>query len=319
MTTYILKRLLQSIPVIFGITVLSFAIMKLAPGDPLANFVDPTISMEDLEESRAALGLSDPWYVQYFRWLNEVVKGNLGYTYAGNHSIRGLIGRRLPNTVILTLSAFVLSFAVGVPVGVWASVKKNTRVDYGLTIFSLVGVAIPSFFFGLLMIYLFSIILGVFPSGGMLDARAGHAGLARVIDIAHHLVLPAIVLSLSNIATVSRFTRSNMVDVLKEDYIRTARAKGLRRKAIVYKHAFRNALIPVITIFGLSIPFLFSGAYITESIFNWPGMGSLGIQAIQDREYGIVMALNLITATLVLMGNLTADILYAVADPRIRH
>jgi peptide/nickel transport system permease protein len=133
------------------------------------------------------------------------------------------------------------------------------------------------------------------------------------------LVLPAIVLSLSNIATVSRFTRSNMVDVLKEDYIRTARAKGLRQKMIVYKHAFRNALIPVITIFGLSIPFLFSGAYITESIFNWPGMGSLGIQAIQDREYGIVMALNLITATLVLMGNLLADILYAVADPRIRH
>lgn len=319
MTTYILKRLLQSIPVIFGITVLSFAIMKLAPGDPLANFVDPTISMEDLEESRAALGLSDPWYVQYYRWLNEVLRGNLGYTYAGNHSIRGLIGQRLPNTVILTLSAFVLSFAVGVPIGVWASVRKNTRVDYGLTVFSLVGVAIPSFFFGLLMIYLFSIILGVFPSGGMLDVRAGHSGLALVIDIAHHLILPAIVLSLGNIATVSRFTRSNMVDVLKEDYIRTARAKGLRRKAIVYKHAFRNALIPVITIFGLSIPFLFSGAYITESIFNWPGMGSLGIQAIQDREYGIVMALNLITATLVLMGNLTADILYAVADPRIRH
>lgn len=319
MTTYILKRLLQSIPVIFGITVLSFAIMKLAPGDPLANFVDPTISMDDLEESRRALGLSDPWYVQYYSWMNEVLKGNLGYTYAGNHSIRGLIAQRLPNTVILTLSAFVLSFTVGVPVGVWASVKKNTRVDYGLTVFSLVGVAIPSFFFGLLMIYLFSILLGIFPPGGMLDVRAGYTGLARVLDIAHHLVLPAIVLSLGNIATVSRFTRSNMVDVLKEDYIRTARAKGIRRKAIIYKHAFRNALIPVITIFGLSIPFLFSGAYITESIFNWPGMGSLGIQAIQDREYGIVMALNLITATLVLMGNLTADILYAVADPRIRH
>jgi peptide/nickel transport system permease protein len=319
MTGYIMKRLVQSIPVIFGITVLSFAIMKLAPGDPLANFVDPTISMEDLEASRRALGLNDPWYVQYFRWLGEVVQGNLGYTYAGNHSIRALIGQRLPNTVILTLSAFVLSFVVGVPIGVIASVKKNTRVDYGLTVFSLVGVAIPSFFFGLLMIYLFSIILGVFPPGGMVNVRAGYAGLSRTVDILHHLVLPALVLSLGNIATVSRFTRSNMVDVLKEDYIRTARAKGLRHNAIVYKHAFRNALIPVVTIFGLSIPFLFSGAYITESIFNWPGMGSLGIEAIQNREYGIVMALNLITATLVLLGNLTADILYAVVDPRIRH
>lgn len=319
MATYIAKRLIQSIPVIFGITILSFMIMKLAPGDPLANFVNPSISMEDLEASRDALGLNDPWYVQYYNWIGEVLQGNLGYTYAGNHSIRTLIAERLPNTIILTLSAFVLSFVVGVPIGVMASVRKNTRVDYGLTIFSLVGVAIPSFFFGLLVIYLFSIILGVFPPGGMVDVRAGYSGFARVLDIAHHLVLPAIVLSLSNIATVSRFTRSNMLDVLKEDYIRTARAKGLQQKAIIYKHAFRNALIPVVTIFGLSIPFLFSGAYITESIFNWPGMGSLGIQAIQDREYGIVMALNLITATLVLLGNLTADILYAVVDPRIRH
>ena len=319
MTKYIARRLIQSIPVIVGITILSFAIMKLAPGDPLANFVDPTISMEDLEASRAALGLNDPWYVQYYRWLQEVLQGNLGYTYAGNHSIRGLIVQRLPNTIILTLSAFVLSFVVGVPIGVIASVRKNTRTDYGLTIFSLVGVSIPSFFFGLLMIYLFSILLGVFPPGGMLDVRAGHSGFPLLLDVLHHLILPAIVLSLGNIATVSRFTRSNMVDVLKEDYIRTARAKGLKQKAIIYKHAFRNALIPVVTIFGLSIPFLFSGAYITESIFNWPGMGSLGIQAIQDREYGIVMALNLITATLVLLGNLTADILYAVVDPRIRH
>ena len=319
MTKYIAKRLIQSIPVIFGITILSFAIMKFAPGDPLANFVNPAISMEDLEAARTALGLNRPWYVQYFSWIQEVLRGNLGYTYSGNHSIRGLIAQRFPNTIILTLSAFILSFTIGVPIGVTASVKKNTRIDYGLTVFSLVGVAVPAFFFGLLIIYLFSIILGVFPAGGMVNVRAGYTGFARVLDIAHHLVLPVIVLSLSNIATVSRFTRSNMVDVLKEDYIRTAAAKGLKHKVIIYKHAFRNAIIPVVTIFGLSIPFLFSGAYITESIFNWPGMGSLGIQAIQDREYGIVMALNLITAALVLMGSLLADVLYAVVDPRIRH
>ena len=293
--------------------------MKLSPGDPLANFVNPSISMEDLEASREALGLNEPVHIQYVNWIKEVAQGNFGYTYSGNHSVSALILERLPNTLLLTLSAFVLSFVVGIPIGVIGAVKKNTHIDYGLTFFSLVGVAIPSFFFGLLVIYFFALILGIFPSGGMVNIRAGYVGFSHYVDVLHHLVLPAIVLSLGNIASVSRFTRSNMLDVLKEDYIRTARAKGLKNKSIMYKHALRNALIPVITIFGLSIPFLFSGAYITESIFNWPGMGQLGINAIQDREYGIIMALNLITATLVLLGNLLSDILYAVADPRIRH
>ncbi len=319
MLKYIAKRLLVSVPVIIGITILSFLIMKLAPGDPLANFINPSIRMEDLEKSRQAMGLNDPVYVQYFKWIGEVLHGNFGYTYSGYHSISALILERLPNTIILTLSAFVLSFTVGIPMGVAGAVRKNTRTDYGLTLLSLIGVAIPSFFFGLLVIYFFSLMLGIFPSGGMVNIRAGYTGFAYFTDILHHLILPAIVLALGNIASVSRFTRSNMLDVLKEDYIRTARAKGLKHKVIVYKHALRNALIPVVTIFGLSIPFLFSGAYITESIFNWPGMGQLGIRAIQDREYGIIMALNLITATLVLMGNLLSDILYAAVDPRIRH
>jgi peptide/nickel transport system permease protein len=275
--------------------------------------------MADLEKSRQALGLNDPLYVQYFKWIGQVAKGNFGYTLQRNHSISGLILERLPNTVILTLSAFVMSFVVGIPLGVIGAVKKNTRTDYGITLMSLVGVAIPSFFFGLLVIYVFALMLGIFPSGGMVNIRAGYTGFAYYTDILHHLVLPAVVLSLGNIASVSRFTRSNMLDILKEDYIRTAKAKGLRNKAVIYRHALRNALIPVVTIFGLSIPFLFSGAYITESIFNWPGMGQLGIRAIQDREYGIIMALNLITATLVLTGNLISDILYAIVDPRIRH
>lgn len=318
MLKYILKRLVISIPVIIGITILSFTIMKLSPGDPLANFIDPSISMEDLEISRQSLGLDDPLYVQYFKWIGELLHGNLGYTYSGNHSVSALIMERLPNTLILTLSAFILSFIIGIPLGVVGAVRKNTHTDYSITVLALIGVAIPSFFFGLLVIYFFSLVLGIFPSGGMVNIRAGYTGYAYFTDVIHHLILPAIVLSLGNIASVSRFTRSSMLDVLKEDYIRTARAKGLTNKVITYKHALRNALIPVVTIFGLSIPFLFSGAYITESIFNWPGMGQLGITAIHDREYGIIMALNLITATLVLLGNLTSDILYAIVDPRIR-
>lgn len=318
MLKYVQKRLLQSIPVIIGITILSFAIMQLSPGDPLANFIDPSISLEDIEASREALGLNASWYTQYFNWISEVVKGNFGYTFNGNHSISKLILERLPNTLILTLTAFLLSFVIGVPIGVASAVRKNSALDYTFTVSSLIGVAIPSFFFGLLLIYVFSLKLGWYPSGGMIDLRAGHTGIRYIQDVFHHLALPAVVLSLSNIATVSRFTRSNMLDILKEDYIRTAKAKGLKKKAIIYKHALKNALIPVITIFGLSIPFLFSGAYITESIFNWPGMGQLGIQAIVDREYGIIMALNLITASLVLVGNLVSDILYALVDPRIR-
>ncbi len=282
MIKYISKRLLLSIPVILGITILSFIIMKLSPGDPLANFVNPSISMQDLEQSRDALGLNDSLYVQYFKWIGQVLHGNFGYTYSGNHSISALIWERLPNTLILTFSAFVLSFVIGIPVGVIGAVKKNTRIDYNLTILSLVGVAIPSFFFGLLVIFFFSLTLGIFPSGGMVNIRAGYAGFAYYIDVLHHLILPAVVLSLGNIASVSRFTRSNMLDVLKEDYIRTAKAKGLKNKVITYKHALRNALIPVVTIFGLSIPFLFSGAYISESIFNWPGMDNWG-----SRQYRI--------------------------------
>ncbi len=319
MYKFIIKRLIQSIPVIIGITILSFAIMELSPGDPLANFINPNISLEDLEASREAMGLNDAWYVQYGKWIKEIANGNLGYTYKGNHNIKDLIFERLPNTIILTLSAFILSFIVGIPVGVIGAIKKNTSVDYTLAIFSLIGVSIPSFFFGLLVIYIFAFILDVLPAGGMVNLRAAYSGFAYFKDVIVHLCLPAIVLSLGNIATVSRFTRSNMLDILKEDYIRTAKAKGLKNKIVVYKHALRNALIPVVTIFGLSIPFLFSGAYITESIFNWPGMGQLGIQAINDREYGIVMSLNLITASLVLVGNLLSDVLYALVDPRIRN
>ncbi len=319
MGKYILRRVIQSIPVLVGITLLTFLIMQLAPGNPMQTMIDPRISIEEIERAEENLGFNKPLIVQYFSWLKEIVTGNLGYSVKTGQPVAEMIGERLPATLLLTITAFILSFVVGVPLGVYSATHKYTKLDYGLTIFAFVGISIPSFFFGLGLIFLLSLKAGMLPTSGLVTIGMGYTGWALFIDKLRHLIMPAIILALPNLATVMRFTRSSMIDVLNQDYIRTARAKGLTEKVVRYKHALRNALIPVVTIFGLSIPFLFGGAYITETIFNWPGMGSLGIAAITSREYPIVMGLNLFTSALVLLGNLLADIMYAFVDPRIRY
>jgi peptide/nickel transport system permease protein len=319
MGRYIFRRILNAIPILFGITLLTFFIMQLAPGSPLQTMIDPRISTEEIARAEENLGLDKPIVIQYFSWLWQLLNGNLGYTVRTGQSVSEMILKRLPATLYLTLTAFFLSFVVGVPLGVYSATRKYTLGDYSLTVFAFVGISIPSFFFGLGLVFIFSLRLGVLPTGGMITIGANLTGWAGLVDSLRHLILPAIVLALPNLATVMRFTRSSMIDVLHNDYIRTARAKGVREKAVRYKHALRNAMIPVVTVFGLSVPFLFGGAYITERIFNWPGMGSMGIQAIYSREYPILMGLNLFTSTLVLLGNLLADVLYAAVDPRIRY
>jgi peptide/nickel transport system permease protein len=319
MGRYIVRRALQAVPVLFGITMLTFLIMQLAPGNPLQTMIDPRISPEEMRQAEQSMGMDRPAILQYFTWLAQLLRGNLGYTIRTGQSVSGLILDRLPATLYLTMSAFVLSFVVGVPLGVYSATHKYQTSDYSLTVFAFVGISIPSFFFGLALIFLFSLRLGVLPSGGMMTIGPALSGWPAVVNRLRHLALPAVVLALPNLATVMRFTRSSMIDVMSNDYIRTVRAKGVKERVVRYKHALRNALIPVVTIFGLSIPFLFGGAYITERIFNWPGMGSLGIQAIYSREYPIIMGLNLFTSALVLAGNLIADVLYAIVDPRIRY
>jgi len=319
MGRYIVRRVLQAVPILIGITLLTFLIMQLAPGNPLQTMIDPRISPEEMRQAEESMGMDRPAILQYFTWLSQLLRGNLGYTIRTGQSVSGLILERLPATLYLTMSAFVLSFVLGVPLGVFSATHKYQPADYSLTVFAFVGISIPSFFFGLALIFLFSLRLGVLPSGGMMTIGPALSGWPLVVNRLRHLALPAVVLALPNLATVMRFTRSSMIDVMNNDYIRTVRAKGVRERAVRYKHALRNALIPVVTIFGLSIPFLFGGAYITERIFNWPGMGSLGIQAIYSREYPIIMGLNLFTSALVLAGNLIADVLYAVVDPRIRY
>ncbi|WP_230496084.1 ABC transporter permease [Pseudoneobacillus rhizosphaerae] len=319
MKKYVLKRLLQSIPILIGITIMTFSIMQLAPGNPMQTMINPKISAEEMQRAQEKLGFNDPLYIQYFKWMKEVAQGNLGYTVKTGQPVGKLILERLPATLLLTGTAFLMAFSIGVPLGVYSATHRYRLPDYVLTVFSFIGISIPSFFFGLGMIFVFALKFGWLPTSGMITIGADHTGYALFLDYLKHVIMPATVLALPTIAVVMRFTRSSLLEVLNQDFIRTADAKGLSQQKVYLKHALRNALIPVITVFGLSIPFLFGGAYITEHIFNWPGMGSLGIQSIVAREYPVIMALNLFTSMLVMFGNLLADVMYAWTDPRIRY
>ena len=319
MGKYIRKRLIQAVPVIFGITILTFFIMQLAPGGPLTGMISPRTSSESLQRAREAMGLNDPIIVQYGKWLVQLIHGNFGFSTYNGQNVLDMILTRLPATLLLTVTAFVFSFVIGIPLGVYSATHKYSKADYGLTVFSFIGISVPSFFFGMGMIYIFALKLKWFPTSGFGSSSFKGTGMALFLHRLRYLVMPAVVMSLSNIATVTRFARSSMLETLSQDYIRTARAKGLSEKAVIYKHALKISMIPVITIFGQSIPNLFGGAYITEKVFGWPGMGLLGVEAINNRDYQVLMGLTLFTAVLVLLGNLLADIMYSFVDPRIRY
>ena len=242
-----------------------------------------------------------------------------GFSTFNGQDVLEMILERLPATLLLTVTSFVFSFVVGIPLGVYSATHKYSKADYGLTVFSFIGISIPSFFFGMGMIYIFAMQLKWFPTSGFGSALFRGTGMQLFLHKLRYLVMPAMVMSLANLSSVMRFARSSMIETLNQDYIRTARAKGLAEKVVIYRHALKNSLIPVITIFGQSIPNLFGGAYITEKVFGWPGMGLLGVDAINNRDYQVLMGLTLFTAILVLLGNLLADIMYSVVDPRIRY
>jgi peptide/nickel transport system permease protein len=314
MIKYILRRLLISIPVIFGVTLIAYFIITLAPGDAVDMLVSPGLSPQDIALKREALGLDQPVLVQYAKWLGELVHGNLGYSFTNRRPVTERIGERLGPTLLLTLSSLLLSYLIAIPIGVLSAVRQYSALDYVSTVFSFLGISVPSFFFGLLMIYVFALKIDLFPTGGMQTIGAPFSLPDRLV----HLVLPAIVLSLQNTGVVMRYTRSGMLDVIHQDYVRTARAKGLGERLIIYRHALRNALIPVITLAGVQLPFLLGGAIITEQIYNWPGMGRLAVEAINQRDYPTIMGINLLAAVMVIFGNLFADVMYGVVDPRIR-
>lgn len=319
MLSYIVRRVVQAVPLMIGITFLTFGIMHLAPGNPLAMMINPHFSPEQITRAENALGLNQPIPVQYWHWLWNVVRGNLGYSISDGEPVTQILGQRLPATLLLTGTALLVSFVVAIPLGILSAVRHYSVVDHALTFLSFVGVSIPSFFFGLVLIYLFALKYAVLPTSGLDTIGAGYTGWTAVADVLTHLVLPAATMSLANIALVLRHTRSSMLEVLPQDFIRTARAKGAGGGAVILRHALRNALIPVITLFGLSLPNLVGGSFVIETVFDWPGIGQLGYQSIFARDYPVLMGLSLLTATAVLLGNLLADVLYAFANPQIRY
>ncbi len=315
MGQYIMRRTLQAFPLLLGVSILLFGIMHTLPGGPMSMYLeDPDITPEARDRMMRAYGLDRPVPVQYVTWLYDMTRGDLGRSFANRQPVLDRILGRLPATLQLLGSSYVLAILVSVPLGVTAALRQYSVVDYTTTILAYMGISIPSFWFGILLIMIFSVALGWFPTGGRMPVAGGN-----FFDAIMHLVLPTIVLSLFSIAAWSRFMRSSMLEVIRADYIVTARSKGLSERVIIYKHALRNAVIPVVTVIALAARILFSGALITESIFAWPGMGRLFWDSVTKRDYPVLMGILMITAVLVIVFNLLCDFLYVVIDPRIQY
>jgi peptide/nickel transport system permease protein len=321
MTALIVRRLLQMIPLLIGVSFLTFAIVNLVPGSPIASLeFNPRTRPEDIERIKHNLGLDRPWYERYFVWLSDVVRGDLGLSLANSTPVRDRLLGVLPNTLLLTGASLAIALALSIPLGVLSAVKRNSLFDHITTILATAFSSIPSFWLALLMIILFAVKfrdwgLPALPVNGTRDLR----GESGVLDRIEHLILPASAMALVQIAGWTRFIRSSMLESIRQDYVRTAEAKGLPRRVVLYSHAFRNALIPLVTLIGLAIPELFGGAYLIEQIFAWNGAGRLTYQAAQGSDYTLIMGATLMFAFLTMLGNLIADVVYAIADPRIRY
>lgn len=321
MGRYVTRRLIQAVPLLVAISIIVFAIIELAPGDAAQMYIDPDKGSdpEYLAQVRESLGLNQPVYVRYWAWLSRTVQGDLGFSFRTRRPVSLEIGDRLPNTLLLGGVSLLMSIVIAIPIGIISALKRYSLLDYVLSTLSLVGISVPVFWVALLLLQVFAIRLNWLPGVGMHSVREQYEGWAAVVDVIRHTILPATVLSLAQTASWSRYQRSALLEVLGQDYIRTARAKGLRERQVIGIHALRNALIPTITLIGLSVPSLVTGAFITETIFGWPGMGRLGVDAINGRDYPIIMAVTMLSALLIVLGNLLADIAYAWADPRIRY
>ena len=313
MGKYILKRILIAIPVLIGITIIDYGIMCMA-GSPLAMLQGPRVSEGALEAKRIALGLDKPFYIQYFIWLGQLLHGNMGYSIKSYQSVSSMIGSHLGPTLLLMGVSLLISLLIAIPAGIYSAIHQYSKGDYTVVTLSFLGSSVPGFFLSLLLIYIFTIKLGILPSSGM--STLGRE--ATVSDVAKHMVMPVIVLAASMAGSNIRYIRSAVLEILQQDYLRTARAKGIGRFNVIYKHALRNALVPIVTVIGMEIPVLFGGAIIIEQVFSWPGLGLMTMSAISNRDYPVIMGACLLSAVVVLVGNLVTDILYALVDPTIQ-
>lgn len=317
MARYIQRRIAIAIPILLAITVLIFLLLQLTPGDPLDSYIPPDqpLPAEQREALRHQLGLDRPLTIRYLYWLRETVQGNLGYRAKTFEPVTQAIAHRIGPTLLLMGTAMTIGIAVGVSLGVLAAVKQYSILDTLLTVLAFLGVSLPVYLAGLIGLYLFSLRVSWFPSGGFQTPGQPFSLLDRL----HHLVLPASIIAINYVASTMRYTRSAMLEVLGQDYVRTARAKGLSERLVVGMHALRNALLPVVTIIGAYIPNLLGGAVFIESIFSWPGMGRLFLDGVESRDYPLIMGMTLILAVVILAANLLTDIVYAIVDPRIRY
>lgn len=314
MVRYALRRLAIAIPLFFVITALCFALLRLAPGDPFGSRLDPSIRAEDVARQRHAAGLDRPLVVQYFDWALGAVRGDLGNSYVTREPVTQMIWQRLPATLELMLAALVLSLLVGLPMGILGAVYRDSWGDHLLRLLSVAALSTPVFWLGVMAILLFSLQLGWFPPG----SRETLGGGFSLIDRLQHLALPATVLAVVQVPLWSRYMRASLLDVLQDDHVRTARAKGLAPGAVVLRHALRPALVPVVMLLGLQVPALFTGAVITETVFLWPGIGRLFLDGVLSLDYNRLMGILAISTILILLGNLVADLVHAKLDPRIR-
>jgi len=315
---YILRRLGLAIPLLLVISVITFLLIRLAPGDPTKMFISPRTRPEDREQIRRNLGLDRPLHVQYAIWLkNLVTKGDLGFSLVNGRPVLESILERVPATIILMGTSYILSILLSLPLGIFSAVRQYSFFDYLFTIFSFTGISLPPFWLALMAIYLFALKLQLLPPMGMSYMIDG-GFFQKAGDLLWHLALPVAVLTIRNLASWSRYIRSSLLEVLGEDYIRTAYSKGLSELQVIMRHGLKNSLLPLITIVGLSLPDILAGAFIIEYIFAWPGMGRLGMEAVFHRDYSILMGDIFISSVLVILANIIADVSYAVADPRIR-
>jgi peptide/nickel transport system permease protein len=322
MTRYIIRRILQAIPLLLLISFIVFMLMQMIPGGPLAAYENnPNITSQDLERLRIELGLDVPKHIQYLNWLAALLHGDWGTSLITGRSALIEIGERLPNTLYLSLTAFTLALLISIPIGVVSAVRQYSWFDHCTTTLAFIGHSIPVFWFGLILIMVFNVALKNPATGGPLLPGGGMYTIGvppTLEDRLSHLVMPAGVLAFFNLATHVRYMRAGMLDVLHQDYVRTAHAKGLSHRAVLIKHAFKNAILPLVTIIGLELPGLVSGALITETIFSWPGMGRLFFNSIERADYAVMMGVLMLSATLIIAFGLLTDIVYAFLDPRIR-
>ncbi|AIR66962.1 ABC transporter permease [Cedecea neteri] len=314
MNNLLFRRLLQLLPMLLFISLVSFLLVKLAPGDPVQAYITPRMSPEDIERIRQSMGLDKPLPVQYLLWLKNLLQGDLGYSLIYHRPVLTMIGERIPATLGLMGASLLLAILLAIPLGLLAGAFKHRWLDHVLNLFAYVGISVPIFWFGILLITVFSVQLNWLPSMGMRTIGVEDSWL----DVIRHGILPCIALTFYNLSSYVRYIRSNTISQLSADYVQTQLAYGATRRTILFRHVLKNVLLPVITLFGLSFGELVVGAYVTESVFSWPGMGLLGIQAITSLDYPLIMAIILLSALMLIVGNLLADLLYRVADPRIK-